>query len=224
MNWYIADSFLYHPALSSVKHFFTTSALGDMTNLGKDKATFLPKNINTTNIITTEQVHGSKIHMVSHFDRGKKIPSADGLISNVTDTALAVFIADCVPMFIFDPVSKTIGLVHIGWRGLAKGIVENSITLWNNAGTDIKNTVICLGPHICGNCYSISEDIGKNFLYGFKNGYLSFATEIKSRLINAGIRDKNIHSSQYCTYHHSNLFFSYRKNKTNSRSMALIAL
>ena len=126
------------------------------------------------NIVTTNQTHTTNVRVVTKEDCGKGITKdrdysdVDGLITNVPGIVLATYYADCVPLYILDPVNKAIGLSHSGWKGTVNRIGENTLKLMNeNYGTNPKDVICCIGPSICQDCYEISEDVANEFINEF---------------------------------------------------------
>ena len=82
--------------------------------------------IDIENMVFSNQVHDNKIKIVSEEDIGKgiiresDIIGIDGLITNAKKVALVTFYADCVPVFLYDPIKNVIGSVHSGWKGTVK--------------------------------------------------------------------------------------------------------
>ena len=65
----------------------------------------------------THQTHTVNVAVVEEEDRGKRFMETDGMVTNVPGICLVTFYADCVPLYLVDPVRKVIGLSHSGWRG-----------------------------------------------------------------------------------------------------------
>jgi polyphenol oxidase len=81
----------------------------------------------------------------------------DALITNRTGIALSVMVADCVPILIFDPIEKAIGIVHAGWRGTANAIVQRTIEkMKKEFNTATKNILASIGPSAGACCYDVS--------------------------------------------------------------------
>ena len=81
---------------------------------------------NTDNLAIPEQVHST----VVEFVRLPGIyPAADGLVTTNSNILLTLKVADCVPVFLYEPLKRIIGLVHSGWRGTVENIVSNAIKL-----------------------------------------------------------------------------------------------
>ena len=84
--------------------------------------------------------------------------AADGHLSIERGTALAVTVADCVPVFLAHP-SGAIALLHSGWRGTAGRIVERAIDAFEHRGFPAREILLHTGPAICGTCYEVSADV-----------------------------------------------------------------
>ena len=120
--------------------------------------------------VFTDQTHTTNVRVVVEEDAGKGLSrpkdytDIDGLVTNVPGIVLSVFTADCVPVFLADPVHKAIGLVHSGWRGTAGRIAEKALCLMKEQyGTNPADVVCAVAPSICQDCYEISRDVAEVF-------------------------------------------------------------
>lgn len=109
-----------------------------------------------------EQVHGAAVHAVESGDRGAgarsdgtTIAGADGLVTSEHGVALAVLAADCVPIALADPVSRRVGVIHAGWRGLVAGVVEATVAAFGASA----DAVAVIGPAIGPCCYEVGEEV-----------------------------------------------------------------
>ncbi len=181
------------------------------------------------NIVTTNQTHTTNVRVVTKEDCGKGITKdrdysdVDGLITNIPGIVLATYYADCVPLYILDPVNKAIGLSHSGWKGTVNRIGENTLKLMNeNYGTNPKDVICCIGPSICQDCYEISEDVANEFinefgknnkiLYNKGNGkyQLNLWESVKQVFLDAGVEYDNIYTTDICTCCNKDELFSHR--------------
>ena len=153
-------------------------------------------------------------------------PAADGLITDLPGMVLCVITADCVPVTLVDPVRKTVGIVHSGWKGTASEISARALQMMTEEyGTDPSDVIISVGPHICGKCYEVGaeliprfeenfspEDV-KSFFIPKSNGkyLLDMSRAILCSLLKEGVSEKKVHVSPLCTYEDSNLY-SYRRS------------
>ena len=181
------------------------------------------------NIVTTNQTHTTNVRVVTKEDCGKGITKdrdysdVDGLITNVPGIVLTTYYADCVPLYILDPVNKAIGLSHSGWKGTVKRIGDNTLKLMNeNYGTNPKDVICCIGPSICQDCYEISADVANEFinefgknnkiLYNKGNGkyQLNLWESVKQVFLDAGVEYDNIYTTDICTCCNKDELFSHR--------------
>ncbi len=113
------------------------------------------------------QVHGSRVSLVTENDRGRglppdfdAIPDSDGLITNSTELALGIIVADCVPVLLYDPVQHALGVVHAGWRGTVQKIVANAVDkMADEFGSKPEDLRAGIGPSIGPCCYEVGEEV-----------------------------------------------------------------
>jgi YfiH family protein len=183
-----------------------------------------------TDCTIPNQSHGNRSVIVTEVDRGRGgWPPEDGahdvdaLVTNVPGVLLGITIADCLPIFLLDPVNKVIGAVHSGWRGTAGCIVRNTIALMReHYETDPRDLLAAIGPGICGMCYEVGDEV-KSALMGAGAGHIAFSpspasrwmldlnTVVKQQLLDEGIPAGRISVSPWCTSCHNLLFYSHRK-------------
>ncbi|MBQ6469241.1 MAG: peptidoglycan editing factor PgeF [Lachnospiraceae bacterium] len=121
-------------------------------------------------ILSTDQTHTANIRVASEEDAGKGVirpkdyTDVDGLVTNVPGLILGVYIADCVPVLIADPVSGAVGAIHSGWRGTAEGIAGRAVRLMQEQfGSRAEDLICAVGPSICKDCYEVSKDVAERF-------------------------------------------------------------
>ena len=149
------------------------------------------------------------------------------MITDVPGITLVTFYADCVPLYLVDPVHKAIGLSHSGWRGTAGRMGKITIDAMTQAyGSKPEDMIAAIGPSICQSCYEIGEETAVEFKENFKKDQwdeilapgsrpdkyqlnLWKANEIIFR--EAGVRTEHIHTTNLCTRCNSDLLFSHRK-------------
>lgn len=125
-------------------------------------------------IVCTQQTHTTNIRKVTAADKGKGVvyerdyTDIDGLITKETGIILAAFYADCVPLFIVDPVNRAIGLAHSGWRGtvekMGKVILDKMSAEYGTKPEDVR---VAIAPSICQACYEVSADVALAFTDAF---------------------------------------------------------
>jgi polyphenol oxidase len=174
-------------------------------------------------LATASQVHGSTVLVhATCWDGWLRADDADGHVAVERGTALAVTVADCVPVFIAHPSGAT-GLLHSGWRGTAARIVEHGIDSLVKRGVPAAELTVHLGPAICGECYEVSGDVYAA-LVGTNPGRptpVDLRAIIADHARRAGVRD--ITTSEWCTRHHNERFFSHRAGDAGRQLGVIIA-
>lgn len=187
-------------------------------------------NISLDNLVCANQVHGTNIKLVTSEDRGKgaynqenALPETDGIITSERDLIPGVFFADCVPIFLADPVQGAVGLVHAGWKGTLNGIAGKTVAGMVQAfGSRPSDCWAFIGPSIGPCCYAVGEEVLSFFSSGRWRAVAPFAKKQdkwsldlwaanKANLLEAGLSCAKIGLSQICTCCDKR-FFSYRKD------------
>ena len=159
-------------------------------------------------LLTAEQIHGNKIAVVdTPVESDKHLTGCDGFITNQTGVALGVHVADCCAVYIVDPKTPAIGLVHSGRKGTELGVVPNAIKqMIDRFGSDPLNMIIQLSPCIRPPHYEVD-----------------FAAEIVRQCHVLGV--KEIHDPRACTGCDLDRYYSYRAEKGKTgRMLALLGL
>lgn len=111
-------------------------------------------------VICSGQVHGDHVEIVSEAQAGQRIAETDGLVTRTPGLPLLLFFADCVPLLLFDPVRKVVGLSHAGWKGTCLGIGPRTLDLMCRAfGTDPADCLVGIGPSIGREEYEVDEPV-----------------------------------------------------------------
>jgi len=188
-------------------------------------------NIRFTRVVTLKQVHGKRIitpDKPAEDDLRSIIPrkKGDGFILS-SKIPVAVFTADCVPLFLFETEQRIKGLLHIGWRGLYAGIIEEFFKKLLKMGGAPDKLIVGIGPSIRDCCYEVQPDFKKFFNEKFfkkRNGRLFFSLQkvIIDKLVSGGVKSENIFDSKICTYCEEELCYSYRRDGKTGRMMSII--
>jgi YfiH family protein len=110
-------------------------------------------------LATAAQVHGTRILVHDGAWHGwLRGEEGDGHFAPEKGTAMAITVADCVPVFIAHPRGATMAL-HSGWRGTAARILVHALDDLGRAGFSVDEARIHLGPAICGRCYEVNADV-----------------------------------------------------------------
>ena len=201
-------------------------------------------NIDYRATVTAQQVHKDRISLVRKKDIGKGafkyskgIAQTDALITDIPGIPLLMCYADCVPIFILDPVKKAIALIHSGRKGTELELTLKTLFKMKKIfETNPHSCLAAIFPSIGPCCYCVKEEnkIDDYWLNAIKyNGELISLQNKSGRsldlrkanylqLIKGGLQKKNIFVNEICTADHPELFFSYRRDKGNTGRMAAI--
>ena len=102
------------------------------------------------NLAIPEQIHSTHVQWI---DAPGKYADTDCLVTQSPDIVLTLKVADCVPVYLFEPQKKIIGLAHSGWRGTVNGIITKTIELMYKQGAEVQKILVYLGPAIGVCCY-----------------------------------------------------------------------
>lgn len=192
-------------------------------------------------LVSLRQVHGDRVVV---FDGDiKKVgllwqEEGDCLITQAPGFALAVFTADCLPIFLYDLRQEAIGIVHAGWRGTAKGVAKKAVekmkVLFHSRNEDI---LAGLGPCIGPCCYEVDRPVKEAFRdiglpweaishpKGEGKWLLDLSLANSLLLEAAGIRKENVEALKTCTACRQDTFYSYRNaDKHGGRQLNFVAL
>ncbi len=112
--------------------------------------------VDLAQLLTISQVHGTDVLDV---DGDSPYVEGDGLVSTRADLALAILVADCVPILLVDDASAKFGVVHAGWRGLANGVLKSALVHFANP----RSLHAVLGPCISMQGYQVGPDVAAHF-------------------------------------------------------------
>lgn len=181
------------------------------------------------NLICCKQIHSNKVVIVEDC-KEKLILNADGLITERPDLVLGIFTADCMPIFLYDPIKKVTALLHAGWRGIQSGIVYACLdSLKDFFKVDPAALQVYLGPHIEECCYEVGEEVASLFSENSwsrsfeKKFKLSLKKVVAEQMLKYGVSLTNILNPKQCTCC-SPYFFSYRREPSEKRMLSFLAL
>lgn len=192
-------------------------------------------------VVCSDQTHTTNVRRVGKEDRGNGLTrprpytDVDGLITNESGVTLATFYADCVPLYLVDPVKKAIGLSHSGWRGTVGKIGKVTVeAMEREFGCDPKDIITAIGPSICMDCYEVSQDVEEEFQKAYReelwsrllldkgNGkyQLNLWEACRENFLEAGILPEHITMPQICTCCNPEFLFSHRASRGKRGNLA----
>jgi YfiH family protein len=180
------------------------------------------------------QVHGSDVRTVKSLIDAKPAEDAhgdtvycDAIVSDATGVMAGVKTADCVPILIGDAKTGAFAAVHAGWRGTVAGVAVKALSqMVSNYKSKPEDVVVAIGPAAGACCYEVGSEVIAAFAEGFENSYELFKATRESQacvdlikanraqLTAAGVVQANIYSAPLCTMCRTDLFFSYRREKS----------
>lgn len=185
--------------------------------------------------VTASQAQADQIAIVGANHRGTRIKNVDALVTDQPNLPLLLRYADCVPILLYDPVHRAIGVVHAGWRGTIAKIAAKSVrAMQQGFGTRTGNVIACIGPSIGPCCYEVGDDViaqvraaldNAEALLLKQNGstHLDLWEANAAQLRELGV--EQIEIAEICTADHTNDFYSWRaENKDTGRFGTIAAL
>lgn len=198
---------------------------------------FQKQGIDVEMVVSAEIVHGTKVEIIpsqkyTYLPRSLKVgmsekggsgtlvPGVDGLVTKEKNLFLSVTVADCLPVFFYDPVTHVIGIAHAGWRGIVDGVIEKTVAALVDYGAQQENLFVSFGPSIQKCHFEIGADILPRFAkfekwIAKKDGKTSVDLSgiVREQLQDLKIQKEHIEMSSLCTFCEADIFFSYRRNK-----------
>ncbi len=178
------------------------------------------------------QVHGSEARVVTNLAEAKPAEDArgdsiycDAIVSNAEGVLAGVKTADCVPILIGDPANGCFAAVHAGWRGTLAAIGTRTLKRMNEEyGTRAADVYVAIGPAAGSCCYEVGNDVIEPFKSKFpgqkiftetrpNHARVDLLESNRAQLTSAGVGAERIFVAPLCTMCHTDLFFSYRREK-----------
>ncbi len=230
-------------ALTTVRHGgFSTGPYGDglgsgglnlAMHVGDDEASVMRNRALLRQHLPAEpvwlnQVHGNVVVDAAEAQSGV---SADAIIASKPGLVCAIQTADCLPVLFADEASHVVGAAHGGWRGLASGVLENTVARMREAGA--QNIVAWLGPAIGVQKFEVGEDVRQAFLPRHARAIDAFrALEAQSgkyladiymlaRLLLQEVGVVDAAGGHACTVSDPT-YYSYRRDRVTGRMASLV--
>jgi YfiH family protein len=179
------------------------------------------------------QVHGADVRLIKSYAEAKPAEDArgdtiycDAIVSNAPGVLAGVKTADCVPILLGDPNTGAFAAVHAGWRGTLVEVATQALERMSaEYGSGSRDVCVAIGPAAGACCYEVGTDVIDGFRNSFPHQDLFTETRAghacinlleanRAQLISAGVANDNIHIAPLCTMCYTDLFFSYRREKS----------
>ncbi|HEY3581525.1 MAG TPA: peptidoglycan editing factor PgeF [Pyrinomonadaceae bacterium] len=179
------------------------------------------------------QVHGADVRVVNSVAEAKPAEDqlgetiyCDVIVSNAEHVLAGVKTADCVPILIGDPRTRSFAAVHAGWRGtLATAVIAGAKRLSDEYGARAEDLRVAIGASAGPCCYEVGSDVIDAFTSRFADGaklftptrpghaFVDLIAANREQLVSIGVPPERIHVLPFCTMCRTDLFFSYRNEK-----------
>lgn len=210
-------------------------SVGDSQTSVEKNRNEIARSMDCQRLAFSNQVHetGILVYKKNEGNRSSETdvpaPTGDAMITDIPGKFLAIQLADCQGILLYDPGKKVVANVHSGWRGSVKDIlgacVESMKTEFGCRPATIHAGISpSLGP-CCAEFKNFRQEIPKE-LWAYKNPahYFDFWKISRDQLVRAGLLPKNIEISNICTKCNSHLFYSFRKKHRTGRFVSVIGL
>jgi polyphenol oxidase len=184
-----------------------------------------------------DQVHGTAVHRPAGPRQGVMAdagePVADAAVTDQPGTVLAVLTADCLPVLLADSRGRAVGVAHAGWRGLAAGVLENTVDALRQLLPANAQLFAWLGPAISQSAFEVGDEVREAlsgpdesnrsaFIAGRRPGkwQADLFSIARRRLGAAGVH--RVDGGDLCTWAERDRFWSYRRCATSGRIASLI--
>lgn len=187
----------------------------------------------------TKQIHGNTVRLVTASDKHRCMSSvpyeADGIVTKEKRMPIMCFVADCVPVLLYEGECGAAAAVHCGWRPTVADILGEAVKKMRSLGARAENIRAAIGPSIGRCCFETGEDVPQaveKFLRGDTAGLIEpkaggkFLVDLRGvnarRLLQLGLPEENIDISDECTMCSHEKYWSHRYTKGQRGSQCAV--
>ncbi len=185
--------------------------------------------IPASNIILPHQVHGiehraiaPELFSMNSDVRNRILDGVDIVTTNMIEVCIGISTADCIPVLLYDPITRATAAIHAGWRGTVQRICQHAIVaMLRQYGTIASNLHAIIGPGISLLSFEVGQEVYNQFTEaGFdltdvatwhNKWHIDLPKINIQQLTACGVLPENIHNADICTYTHTNDYFSARR-------------
>jgi polyphenol oxidase len=178
--------------------------------------------INEKQVSFQRQTHSVNSNFVTH---PAFFEDSDALYTNTKNNFLAVSIADCIPVFLYESEKKIVAAIHSGWKGTLNKITTVTIEkLAKDFSFNVKKAFVFIGPGISIENFEVSNDVAVLFDENVKTNrdgkyFIDLKKHNYRQLVELGVKIENIEVSEHCTFKEKDLFHSYRQDREKAGRM-----
>lgn len=206
--------------LESINWGISNKQDGSMKDEPGNRLVFLKKNhLDKKIIISADLIHGKRVVSTDNFKNSQTMINCDALITNNLEQVLTLTVADCLPVYFYDPQKKVIALAHAGWRGLVADILPVVINFFQEKyQSQAQDILVFIGPHLRACHFAVQADVADLFsptdqITKLDKTFVNLAQVAKKQLLSSGLANNNITISSDCTYCLEDKYFSYRRDR-----------
>ena len=194
--------------------------------LGDQQRAYLKQEcgVDVPHVFWRKQIHGDDVLVAKDYSRTSEgCPDADAFITCEKNLPVAIRTADCVPVLLFDPTRRTVGISHSGWKGTVKEITYKTVLrMQETFGSKPEDIRAVLGPAIQPCCYEVGEEFRQYFpneiIERAGQLYVDVTKNNYKQLLKAGLKKEHINNTGICT-HCNPKYFSFRRDAEKSGRM-----
>jgi polyphenol oxidase len=178
------------------------------------------------------QVHGARVARLTHANTASQ--EADAAITTEPGLACTMMVADCLPVLFAAPGASGVGAAHAGWRGLAGGVLEATVSaLCDAAGCEPRELSAWLGPCIGPKRFEVGADVLAAFGPAAAARFTAqpgaddsprwladLPALARDRLHATGVAQ--VSGGSWCTFEDTSRFFSFRRDRVTGRMAAAV--
>jgi YfiH family protein len=180
------------------------------------------------------QVHGADVVDAATVGAGQPVRTGDASIATAPAIVCAILTADCLPVLFADRAGKVVGAAHAGWRGLAGGVLGQTVAAMRKQGAD--EITAWMGPAIGPRAFEVGQDVFDSFAAALPGLDVGFAFAARpgypgkyladmfalARLMLARDGVTSVWGGTHCTATETDRFYSYRRDGVTGRQASLI--
>ncbi|MGB5180478.1 MAG: peptidoglycan editing factor PgeF [Gammaproteobacteria bacterium] len=178
-----------------------------------------------------QQVHGTTVIDAADAFESGRVAVADAARCATPGVVCAVLTADCLPVLLCDRAGRQVAALHAGWRGLAAGVIEQTVDAMQQSGEAL---LAWLGPAISPAAYQVGDEVRESFMNHDSQAQAAFQPDpaggwkadlyrlARQRLAARGV--SAIYGGNECSFSDAERFYSYRRDGVTGRMATLIWL